>query len=207
MNGGARRRGRGFDHSTEGALALPLPPSRAATRTAVSVCAFLLLALYPPPLPGEAATRRGLARVPTISAAGSRCWTWKAPEKSFKRKLNDARRSRSLVPLRFDPELSKVARVHTREMVRSANLHHTPSDAFRQRVTNWNVLGENVGVGSTPSSLHVAFMNSPAHRDNVLYRTYRYLGIGTARGNGRLWVTVVFEEDHNPGTRLSMPGC
>lgn len=116
------------------------------------------------------------------------------------RKINRARLN--LVNLRLDPELSKVAKVHTREMIRANTLHHTPSRKLRRRVTNWVTLGENVGVGSTIRSLHNAFMNSPAHRDNILYSTYRYVGVGAIKRNGRLWVTVIFEARSNPGSRL-----
>ena len=205
----SRTPGRGFEPAIERALALPhlpLAPTPRTGRALLLLASILALAVLPPITQSEAAPRRGIARV-SLPHASSRCWTWKGAEKSFKRQLNDARRSRGLVPLRFDPELSKVARVHTREMVRSASLHHTPSDAFRRRVTNWSVLGENVGVGATPDSLHLAFMNSPPHRANVLYRTYRYVGIGSSQSNGRLWVTVVFEENRDPGTPLRMPRC
>ncbi len=107
----------------------------------------------------------------------------------------------------LDPEASRAARVHTREMVRSVTLHHTASSALRNRVTRWTILGENVGVGGTVASLHSAFMNSPAHRDNILYPSYRHVGIGAFRKDGRMWVTVIFEAASDPGTTLRMPTC
>lgn len=135
------------------------------------------------------------------------CWKYRDAEKGFARRINAERASRNLGKLSLDPEISKAARVHTREMVRRSELYHTPSDKLRRRVTNWIVLGENVGVGGSVSSLHDAFMASPAHRDNVLEATYQHVGIGTKKADGRLWVTVIFEAVSDPGTTLRMPSC
>jgi uncharacterized protein YkwD len=41
-------------------------------------------------------------------------------------------------------------------------------------------------------SLHLAFMDSAPHRRNILYRAYKYVGIGVVRSGGRMWVTVLF---------------
>ena len=135
------------------------------------------------------------------------CWVYKTSEKAFNRKMNVARTNAGAGKLQLDPELSKAARVHTREMVNRNELYHTPSDALRNRVTNWIVLGENVGVGSTVASLHEAFMDSPAHRENIMNLTYKHVGIGVIVKNGRMWVTVIFEAVTDPGTTLAMPKC
>lgn len=143
----------------------------------------------------------------TAGSGNNGCWNVRPKERGFARKINSARSNNSLGKLRLDPELSKAARVHTKEMVDQEFLFHTASDALKRRVTEWNILGENVGVGSTVSSLHSAFMNSPAHRDNVLYGKFRHVGVGTRVIGGRLWVTVIFEAETNPGTSLNMPRC
>jgi uncharacterized protein YkwD len=135
------------------------------------------------------------------------CWDYKNAERGFARRINAARLLGGLAKLSLDPELSRVARKHTQEMWGSNELYHTPSDKLRKRITKWTVIGENVGVGGTVSSLHEAFMNSPAHRDNILYTTFRHVGIGTSKRQGRLWVTVIFEGVADPGTTLSMPTC
>lgn len=86
-------------------------------------------------------------------------------------------------------------------------LHHTSAAALRRRVTFWTLLGENVGVGNTVDSLQKAFIDSPSHRDNIVYPTFKYIGVGTQKAHGRLWVTFLFEAKENPGTTLRMPGC
>lgn len=140
-------------------------------------------------------------------AADSRCWEPRRAEQGFTRLMNDARGAAGASRLTLDPELSRAARVHSREMVAAASLHHTPDHLLRARVTNWVILGENVGVGSSVSSLHAAFMDSAPHRANVLHQSYRYVGVGILRNDGRLWVTIIFEGVSNPGTPLRMPPC
>lgn len=136
---------------------------------------------------------------PTGSASAA-CYSPNKPERRFAKLINLARTS--VKDLRLDPELSKVAKVHTRDMVKTNSLHHSTSSELRNRVTNWSTLGENVGVGSTVTSLHDAFMNSPAHRANILESTFRHVGVGVIRKDGRMWVTVIFEARSDPGSTL-----
>ena len=143
---------------------------------------------------------------PTNAAAGA-CWTPKPEEQAFREKMNLERAATGAGQLQLDPELSKAARVHTREMTSRDLLYHTPNNDLTRRVTHWSVLGENVGVGGTVDSLDDAFINSPAHRANILYSSFRYVGIGVREVDGRMWVTVLFEASSDPGTTLPMPNC
>ena len=121
------------------------------------------------------------------------------------RKINGARDARGERRLSLDKELSKVARRHTWEMDTKNSLYHTPSFTLRRRVTHWRVLGENVGIGQTVSSLHQAFMASPAHKANVLRSDFRHVGVGVREAaTGQIWVTVIFQARRDPGTRLRM---
>ena len=40
--------------------------------------------------------------------------------------------------------------------------------------------------------LHQNLMASPLHRANILNETFRYIGIGVARSDGRVWITQIF---------------
>jgi uncharacterized protein YkwD len=137
-----------------------------------------------------------------VTVADAACYVNNDNEREFASKLNAARRVAGKSSLRLDPQLSKAAKVHTREMVRKNLLYHTPTEALKRRVTNWVQLGENVGVGGTVTSLHGAFMDSAAHRSNILYSGFRYVGIGSKKAHGRLWVTVIFESQADPGSPL-----
>lgn len=141
------------------------------------------------------------------ASTSSSCWRPRASERGFAEKINVAREVAGADNLRFDPELSRAARYHTWQMAHKDQLFHTPSDRLRRRVTHWMVLGENVGVGHTVDSLNQAFMNSPAHRDNILLPSFTHVGVGASQRGDRLWVTVLFESATNPGTRLRMPAC
>lgn len=141
------------------------------------------------------------------AANGTTCWSSTKPERGFAAKMNSSRTANDLGTVKLDPELSRVARLHTKEMIRAEGLFHTPMTKLMTRVTNWITLGENVGRGDTVRSLHRAFMSSPTHKANILDGTYNHVGVGTARAGGKLWVSVVFEARTDPGTTLAMPSC
>ena len=139
------------------------------------------------------------------TAGGSSCWNFKNAEKAMAKKVNNARSNNGRVKLKLDPEMSKVARSHSRTMAKKASLYHTKN--LGAKVTNWKSLGENVGYGSSVKQLHKLFMGSSGHRANILQSSYRHVGVGTTRKDGTLWVTVIFESKNNPGTSLNMPNC
>ena len=59
----------------------------------------------------------------------------------------------------------------------------------------WTTYGENVGMSATTpgaDALFRAYMNSPAHRANILDRTFRYVGVWTKRSGGHRWNTIDF---------------
>lgn len=143
----------------------------------------------------------------TAATNGSECWNTRDSERSFARKINSARLGAEVGRLRLDPELSRAARGHSRAMARKNLLHHTPTNRLKWKVTNWTILGENVGVGGSVPSLHQAFMDSAPHRANIVLNQFRHVGVGVVKANQRMWVTVIFEAQTDPGTRLSMPSC
>ncbi len=138
------------------------------------------------------------------AADGRNCFQHKLSEHKFVEKMNGARGVAGVGRLELDKHLSRVARRHSWEMKDRRTLYHTPSATLRYRVTRWNMLGENVGVGGNVLELHRAFMASPAHRDNVLRDAYQHVGVGVHKSDNYLWVTIVFEARRDPGTRLRM---
>lgn len=138
-------------------------------------------------------------------AGGDVCWNYKRRDRAMTRKINRTRANRDRVKLQLDPHLSKVARRHTKSMADANVLNHTK--ALGKKVTRWRSLGENVGYGFSVKNLHNMFMDSSAHRENILKRRFRYIGVGTVKSGGWVWTTVVFESKRNPGTTLSMPSC
>lgn len=176
----------------------PLDLRQYAALAVVLVAALATPATAPKKAPDTAST---------AAPRDNECYRYTRPEKSFVRRMNRERYANNLRPMKLDPEVSKVSRVHTKDMARSNVVAHSTTGQLRRRVTNWRTLGENVGVGSGVDELHRAFMNSETHRANMLDRGFKNIGVGTVQSGGRLWVTVIFEESQNPGTTLSMPSC
>lgn len=113
-------------------------------------------------------------------------------EDVFTAKLNHARTSRGLPRLTPRASLVEVAREQARRMASQNRLYHNPN--LTSDVTNWRWVGENVGYGPDALTVHVAFMNSPGHRANILDHDYTEVGIGAVTVNGRVWVAEVFRE-------------
>jgi len=113
-------------------------------------------------------------------------------EGEFLAKINASRANAGLAPLAVKGSLTSYARSHTAGMMDAGKIYHSTSAQLGAAGgTGWDRMGENVGRGQTPSSLHEAFMNSSGHRANIL-GDFNYVGIGTGTKDGYLYVTVIF---------------
>lgn len=108
---------------------------------------------------------------------------------------NNSRLDNSVRKVDIHYTMSKLARRHSIAMANKGSIFHTSNpSSFYLKGVNWSTWGENVGVtGGTIAGIQAAFMNSPAHRTNILNRGFRRVALGTYRDdNGYLWVTVFF---------------
>jgi hypothetical protein len=113
-------------------------------------------------------------------------------EAEFLAKINASRANAGLGPLKVNGDLVSHARNHTADMMAAGEIFHSSSGELGAAGgSGWDKMGENVGKGQSPSSLHEAFMNSSGHKQNIL-GDYNYVGIGTGSTDGYLYVTVVF---------------
>jgi uncharacterized protein YkwD len=108
--------------------------------------------------------------------------------------VNAERRSRGLKPLHRDRDLAQAARRHSSDMARRDYFSHvTPGgedlgdrlrDAGYGRPGDGWRAGENLGWGTgnraTPNSLVDQWLASAGHRENMLERSFRELGVGVA---------------------------
>ena len=115
-----------------------------------------------------------------------------AEQDTMRRFINQARRNSRDRRLKMRAALVDVARRQSARMADSGGIYHNPNLAGDLQRLRWRIAGENVGVGSTIENLHRAFMDSPAHRMNVLRKSFRYIGVGVVHANDRLWITIVF---------------
>ncbi len=119
--------------------------------------------------------------------------------------VNDQRVRAGVVPLQFSPRLMAAARNHSRDMAARRYLGHdspagdTPADRVRAAGINYDELGENVyrgyapDAGALPERVVNAWMQSPAHRANLLSPDFRLGAVGITRAdNGDYYVTQDF---------------
>jgi uncharacterized protein YkwD len=96
--------------------------------------------------------------------------------------------------LRFNGRLSRYAKAHSQAMADAGYLFHSTGDQLLAALDgyNWQLGGENIGVGTTLEGLEQAFMASAPHRQNLLRRIYQRAAVGIVREDGRTWITVIF---------------
>jgi uncharacterized protein YkwD len=116
-------------------------------------------------------------------------------EVAIVRVMNSVRATNGLPRLRIGRALTRAARSHSVDMARRGYFDH---GAFVQRLRRFGVrapyVGENLASGTRPLSAAAIvqmWIASPPHRQNLLDRGFRRVGIGLAGGNTRL-VTADF---------------
>ena len=96
--------------------------------------------------------------------------------------------------LAFADRLATYAKAHSQAMANDGYIYHSTGDQLRRALDgyDWELGGENVGVGGSLESLEDAFMASDLHRQNILRRVYEHAAVGIARADDRIWITVIF---------------
>lgn len=143
------------------------------------------------------AVRAGLAHAPrgrtTARPAGSRRSgvALSSLEASVLARINGVRRSRGLRALKLSRGLTNAAAYHSRQMIQHGFFEHESrgGGSFWKRVErfyastgfrSWEV-GENLAYGSPDLGAAATvrmWMNSPGHRENLLSRKWREIGLG-----------------------------
>ena len=114
------------------------------------------------------------------------------------RDINHARASRGLRRLALVAGTTDVAHRWSCHMARYRSMTHNPSlasDLALHGLPGWTSYGENIGWQSSSygaDHLFRGYMHSPAHRANILDRSFRYVGVWTKRAGGRRWNTTDF---------------
>lgn len=99
--------------------------------------------------------------------------------------VNLERTKRSLKPLSMNSELSRLARMKSKDMSDKGYFSHTsptygsPFDMMKQFGVSYRSAGENIAQGySSPESVVTGWMNSPGHRKNILSPNFTDIGVG-----------------------------
>jgi uncharacterized protein YkwD len=102
--------------------------------------------------------------------------------------VNKERTSRGLKPLQADPEMTFVARAHSKDMFARGYFAHfspegtDPFDRMDAAGVKYRAAGENLALAQTVEMAHTNLMNSPGHKANILNPAYGRLGIGVLDG-------------------------
>ena len=110
-------------------------------------------------------------------------------------RVNDERSARGLPPLEWHDGLADIARRWSEEMI-GDTYEHSPA-GFRAH-PDFVGTGENIAMGYLDAGgLHVGWMESDGHRENVLDPSYTAIGIGiVCRNDGAMWATQVLGVPH-----------
>ncbi len=106
-----------------------------------------------------------------------------------------------LLPLSEQNKLNMSARMKLEDMFENQYFEHNSpkgigvSDLGNQNGYDYLLIGENLAMGNFKNDLALvdAWMASPGHRENILNKNYREIGVAVGRGvyNGqRIWMAV-----------------
>jgi len=115
--------------------------------------------------------------------------------------VNEERTKRGIPPVKADPEMTKVARLHSIDMfARGYFSHYTPEkkdpfDRMKASGVRFLTAGENLALGRTLKICHEGLMNSPGHKANILNPAFGRLGIGIM--DGGIYGLMISQEFRN----------
>lgn len=114
--------------------------------------------------------------------------------------VNQRRCAAGLVPLALESRLTTAAQGHSSRMAQYNFFSHTDPRNGSTMVTRvnatgypWTTLGENIAAGQTSAqAVFNSWWNSTPHRNNMMNRAYREMGLGYAAGGtyGHYWTMV-----------------
>ena len=121
--------------------------------------------------------------IASVSAAQSARWAKEENPDKFPievlRLVNEERAKVGVAPLKFAKDLSASAYVRARELpIKFSHTRPDGSKCFTAMPQIGHVIGENLAGGqSSPKQVVKAWMDSKTHRDNILSKNFREIGI------------------------------
>lgn len=97
--------------------------------------------------------------------------------------INEQRKQYGLSELKAYSELQRVAKLKAEDIVNNNYFSHTsptfgtPFEMLKKEGITYKFAGENLAGNETGIKAVNAWMNSPAHKDNILDSDYEYTGI------------------------------
>jgi len=106
--------------------------------------------------------------------------------------INAERVERDRPALIHNAALDRPARKHARWMMEHGIYHDTSAlvRALNEHAPTWTLAGENLGLGPSIRAVMDAWMDSPAHRRNLLRGRFSRVGLGVVRRDDERWVVL-----------------
>ena len=122
--------------------------------------------------------------------------------------INAERRAHGLGALTPRADLAAAGKRQAQRMAAKLEIWHNLN--LENEISGWKTIGENVGWATTTATdLHRAFMESPEHKENILWPVFNEIGIGeVVASDGRIFVGEVFaqrRESVHRGSSVSAP--
>ena len=125
---------------------------------------------------------------------------YKSWEQKIALLVNDIRAKNQLQPVQLDPQLTQVAVIKAKDMVKRNYFEHyspvygNPWDLASLFDYEYTSFGENIARNyTTPEAAVDAWMASTKHRANILKSSYTYMGIGIEQTkNGKYYLVQHF---------------
>lgn len=98
-------------------------------------------------------------------------------------KVNEYRQENGLSKLKFSKELQEVAEIKAKDLLESNNFSHTSAtygstfNIMRDKKIEYKIAGENLAGNINSDRAVEAWINSEAHRNNILENQYNYTAI------------------------------
>lgn len=121
-----------------------------------------------------------------------------AEEQEVLNLINEQRRQYGLSELKAYGELQRVAKLKAQDLVNNKYFSHTsptfgtPFEMLQKEGVTYKYAGENLAGNETGVKAVNAWMNSPAHKDNILDSDYEYTGIAVVDSEvyGKVYVQL-----------------
>lgn len=112
--------------------------------------------------------------------------------------INIEREKEGLSELKASSELQEVAKLKAEDLVNNNYFSHTspilgtPFEMLKNEGVMYKYAGENLAGNETGKKAVKAWMNSPAHKDNILDSDYEYTGIAVVDSEvyGKVYVQL-----------------
>lgn len=114
---------------------------------------------------------------------------------------NSIRRRNNIPLLSWSSSAAKASRKHSIDMAENRFFDHygsynkSPGDRLKEEGIHYQSIGENIiaGYGTAIFSSH-AWFNSPEHRENILNKDYRSLGVGFTYQEDSIYKTYITQK-------------